>query len=68
MLIKVTNKGTTTQLTKPELAKLRQVHELLVCLATNRPLTQEYREAADAVYKVLAIFSDNAADDADKKA
>jgi len=44
------------------------VHELLVCLATNRPLTQEYREAADAVYKVLAIFSDNAADDADKKA
>jgi len=68
VLITVTAKGATTKLTKPELAKLRQVHELLMCLATNRPMTEEYREAADAVYKVLAIFSDNAADDADKKA
>jgi len=67
MLIKVTNKGTTTQLTKPELAKLRQMHELLVCLATNRPLTEEYREAADAVYKVLAMFVENGGDDAEKK-
>jgi len=56
MQIRVTQKGSTTRLSKRELSQLTQVHELLGCLATNRPMVSEYAEARESVGRVLAIF------------
>lgn len=54
--IKVTAKGTTTNLYKHEVKKFRDVSRILELLAWHQPAVKEYETAWDAVSAVIALW------------
>jgi hypothetical protein len=54
MRIEITQHGTTTKLTKPELEKIEQVCQIMGFLARHQPLVPQYKVASDALHQCLA--------------
>lgn len=54
--IKITQHGTVTRLTKPEIERLGNVANLLSLLARHQPMVKEYGIASAAMDNVLSIW------------
>lgn len=56
MLIKVTQTGVSTRLTKPEIKKIGQVQQIVRLMAEHQPVIEDYQIAADALERCLEYW------------